>query len=197
MSLDPNSTSEEVPASAIRVMQIIHFALLAGVCAFLAFVLFQRFTGPAPNGPPASQAEPNQMLGVFAAGFFVMAGGMSFVLPSLMAKGQMAAATRPDFKLPLANSDKAYLPATLTGYLTGIYQVSLIIGLALLEGPAFFGAFALMSTGQLWTIAIPLVAIALMALRFPSAMRVRMWVDARREEIMQSRAADGLGDRIV
>ena len=34
------------------------------------------------------------------------------------------------------------------------------------------------------------------ALRFPSVMRVRMWVDARRYEIMQSRAADGLGDRI-
>ena len=128
------------------------------------------------------------MLCYMAAGVFAVASVLSFVIPSIIAKGQIAGASRPGFQLPIPDQANSLVPATLSGYLASVYQVTLIIGLALLEGPAFFGTYVLMATGQWWTIAIPLIAIALMALRFPTAMRVRTWVDERREEIERMRS---------
>lgn len=70
-------------------------------------------------------------------------------------------------------------PATAGGY-----QTSLIIGLALYEGAAFFNLVAYMLEGQMYSLAVAVVLIAAIVMSLPTVGGVQDWIDARsrREE---------------
>lgn len=66
-------------------------------------------------------------------------------------------------------------PATAAGY-----QTSLIIGLALFEGAAFFNLIAFLVEGQMFSLAVAVVLIAAIIMALPTVGRVQDWIDARR-----------------
>jgi hypothetical protein len=72
--------------------------------------------------------------------------------------------------------------------LLALRQATLIVTLALFEGPAFFGCIALLLEQQLYVIAVPLVALVGMALNFPTRSRVHNWLEMNARRVLELRA---------
>jgi hypothetical protein len=72
--------------------------------------------------------------------------------------------------------------------LCGIFQTRLIIGFAMLEGAAFLQAIAYMVEGQLFSLAIGLALVLVMAMAFPTRSRLENWIERRKGVIMQEPA---------
>lgn len=68
------------------------------------------------------------------------------------------------------------------------YQTQLIVGLALLEGAAFFNLVAYLIEAQLYTLAIAGMLAFVMMLRFPTLRSVRDWIERRDREAEEREA---------
>ena len=62
----------------------------------------------------------------------------------------------------------------------------MIVGLALLEGAAFFNIIAYMIAGHIWSLGIVAGLVVIMLLSFPTRGRVAFWIEDR----MQARQSD-------
>jgi hypothetical protein len=69
-------------------------------------------------------------------------------------------------------------PETLA--LVRLYQVRMIVGLAMLEGAALFNAVAFLLEGHWWSLAVVGVLLAFMLAAFPTRMAVQQWLDDRK-----------------
>jgi hypothetical protein len=135
----------------VRVTQIITGALVMGVVTFAAIAV------PAIG---ALNAAPNGVLvSGLGAAFAVLAFVLHLAVPAVM----RASAER-------AVSDQQ---------LYGLYLSKTIIGLALLEGAAFFNLIALMVEHNWWSLAIVGGLVLWMLALFPTRTRVSHWVEAR------------------
>lgn len=150
-------------APSVRVLQVIHLAILGGLVLFFMYQLYQ---GPKlledPKAPP-----PLLPLAVATLG-----AAMSFVVPWIMRRSQ----------LDLLRGQSPIASEALTGPLT----LSHVVGLALLEGPGLLAAFSLggaFGNVPRWFLVIPIALIAIMAFRFPRLGAVARWVEAKREEL--------------
>jgi hypothetical protein len=61
-----------------------------------------------------------------------------------------------------------------------IYQMQLIIALAMLEGAAFLNLIACMIEHNWWSLAIAGGVVAIMAVQFPTRTRVEQWIETQR-----------------
>jgi len=71
--------------------------------------------------------------------------------------------------------------------LLGLKQTILIVTMALFEGPAFLGCIALLIERQLYVVAVPLSALAGMALNFPTRHSVRDWLETSARRVLELR----------
>lgn len=159
-----NSDGGSSIALPVRTMQIIWFAMLMGVSAFGAFVFLSH------RGPPL--AEP--FITYIAVTSVAMALVMSFILPSVMSNAAIKATIASLRDMPQENAWAA---------LVGVYQTKLIIGLAMLEGSAFFAIVAYQIEGLWWSLAAAGVALFFIVLRFPVASRVEYWCRSEYETV--------------
>jgi hypothetical protein len=188
----------------IRNCQIIVSAMIMGVVAFLVIVLFLVPTainpGPAPaaGGPGAPALPPLAGPGVPLITYIAVAMGIAGLVLSFIIPGIYVAKARREIAkgiwTPTATSEPAQTaklyPAGDTGKLAVVYQIQLIIGLALCEGMAFFAGIAFMLERNSLALGMALILLASLAIRIPTRDRVNAWIDQQQSKLQTERQAD-------
>lgn len=147
-----------------KILQIIHAALVGGVLFFFGFQLVNN-----PKFSELPNALPLVPLVIALSGTV-----FSFIVPKVVRQSALA---QLDTKEPQA-----------IGELFKAYQISHIIGMAILEGAAFLACIALSGVfGEVprWFLGVPIVLIVIMLLRFPRKTAIAEWIADRREEMPQ------------
>jgi hypothetical protein len=145
-------------AAGTRVLQIVVAAMAVGPLVFIGIV---PFIPPGLGGPRAGNLPVLSVAAIVAAATAVP---LSLVLPRLVTD-----ARRKQIAATPAEGDAARLMAS--------YQVGTIVGAALNEGAAFLAVMAYMLERQPYALALALVLIAGVALRFPRRAAVEQWVE--------------------
>jgi hypothetical protein len=151
----PELYGAPTPADSVgRISQIIAGALIAGVVAFACVAFF------IAKGEPAK----TPMIALMGAGMAVMMIVMRFVVPMV-----------------IVNNGKAQLKQTANNeqrsLLAGLYQTKMIIGMALLEGAAFFNLVAYIIEKQFWSYGVVAFLLGIMAISFPSQGQFESWAE--------------------
>jgi hypothetical protein len=167
------STANEPPDLSRRIltMQIIAGVLAMGAIIFMVIALIILGTG---NGPPPPARPLLTSIGV----------GFTFVelLVFAIVPGRMVTGGRKG----IAQGKSSYGFATdEVGCLAGLYQSTMIVGLALLEGVAFFLLIAYLIEGELLSLVIAGFLLALMVLQFPQRSRVESWIEKQQEKLSE------------
>lgn len=153
-------------AGRVRTMQIIAFAMMNGVLIlsgiFCYLVFGQR------GGEPLHQGEQPPIISYVALGLFAIGGVTSFLLPMVVLRSIQRKIVDGTWQAPPGSGAMDDV-----GKLLNARQTALIIGLALLEGPAFLGCIAFFTEARTYTLAIPASTLILMLLRFPTLDGVR------------------------
>jgi hypothetical protein len=189
-----NSVDDPVMSGRLRVMQIIAAALLIGVTTFLVIVLYLVHVQNQGHG----NAPPGNLpiISLMGAGFLVVLAVLSFVIPAMIVRSNLAAIAAGTWKPPQRRSP-AFIPveapATDAGKLFLLYQSTMIVGLAPLEGACFFNCIAYLVEAQPYTLGVLGIGILLMLARFPTEGRVRHWLEDRQERLAQVRREVGSG----
>ncbi len=152
-------------------MRIVHVALCMGVVMATAILASVRLAGNQPPPPPTP------LISYVALSFAVLALLLSFVVPKVMAAGWVREFASGKQPVPPVTE-----PGNLAGWL-GMYQIYSLIGMALLEGAAFFQLIAYFIEGQPWSLGIGLGLLVVMLTRFPTQSGIERWVTAQREKI--------------
>lgn len=169
-NLDPRNVSPQTETfeGSVRGMQIIAVTLMSGVLFFLGIVLMNT------QGDVLSFKQP-EIITIIAAGFGLLMIVNHFVIPGIIASKQLKQLISNDF----TGSDEA----TRIDKLVGVYRIQFIIGLALLEGAAFFNLIALMIGNSGFSLCTAGVLFALMLMRFPTRDKVSFWVQDKLREL--------------
>jgi hypothetical protein len=144
----------------VRVMQIIAFAMVLGTFAIGGVLIAVAANRPAPS----EGQQP--VITYIALGVTGISCVMSVLVPNLLAASAVQRA---------ALQSRASGESTDAG-LVGVYQTTLIVGLALCEGPAIFCLIAYFVERNPLAFAGAGVAVLIMLVRFPTEDRVRDWV---------------------
>jgi hypothetical protein len=177
-----NDVEGVILPARLRTMQIVASALMAGVLMFMAFALVKVLVLDAGR-----LAVDTPLMSFLALGFFAMTAPISFVMPRVITQAALRQLLAGDWQAPQGADPRAY--PTVTAKLLAIYQASMIIGLGMLEGCAFFALIAYIVEGQHWVLGVAAAAIALMGCRFPTEPRVRAWLDQQADELAALRQA--------
>ncbi len=150
----------------LQTMRILVFALVTGLATFTGVSLF------IVQDPPRDELF---MLSLIAPAFFVLEAGLSFFVPALMEK-----------QLPQALAKQGKTSPTPMD-LAMFFQTKLIVSSALLEGAGFLGVIAYIIEHRPMVLAVPALAIAMLALKFPSADQVETYIDRKQREFEEMR----------
>ncbi len=153
---------------SVRGMQIIAGALMAGVLFFLGLVLTVKQGDVFNFNPPG-------FITIIAAGFGFLMIVNHIVIPRIIGSSQLKQVASQGFE----EADEA----TRIDQVVGVYRSQMIIGLALLEGAAFFNLIALMTEKSGFSLCVAMVLFALMTLRFPTRDKVSFWVQDKLREL--------------
>jgi hypothetical protein len=145
--------SRHIIDQRLRVMQIVAASLAMGVAAFAVVVLALG----ALNEPPS-----NEIIAYIAAAFAAASVVAQLIVPDALAAAALKANPKRDAET-----------------VCGVYQIRMIIALALLEGAAFFNVVALMIAHTWWSLAIAGSLLLLMLARFPTRIRVEHWMETQ------------------
>ena len=142
------------PATVIRTSQIIASALMAGVTVFGVIAV-------AMGG----KVQPRQPIVAYIA--ILLAAqvvALRFFIPNLVVNSRLKSLKESGLE-----AIKNQLPA--------LFQTRMIIGLALLEGAAFFNLVSYLIEGQWFSIGVAGFLLALMAMMFPTIRKYDLWAD--------------------
>lgn len=167
-----SNSDDLLSAQRLRVMQIIAAALLVGVLIFLGVVLFlvQIQNNGAGAAPPGNML----LLSLLAVAFFAIQAPLSFIIPRFQTQTALRQIASGAWKSPPGASTTDF--GTDASRLLAVRQTSMIVGLALLEGVAFFACIAYLLEAQPWVLIIILACVGLMLVSFPTEGRVRSWL---------------------
>ncbi len=174
-----------VSPARVRISQIIAGSLIAGVVIFLVVVLF--LVHGQGRGNVAAGNFP--ILSLIAAGMLTTLAPMSVLMPRFLNQASLGQLTAGTWKPPDGVNPATF--GTVTDKLMAIYQTTLIIRLALLEGAAFMGVLAYLQEAQPWALGLVAVALAMMALSFPTRGRAQAWLDSQADALATLRENRG------
>ncbi len=148
------------PESVGRISQIIAGALILGVVIFacVAFVI--------AKGEPAK----SPVIALMGAGMAVMMVVARYIVPTALVSGGKAQLKQ------VGETEQRSL-------LAGFYQTKMIVGMALLEGAAFFNLIAYISERQLWSYGIVAFLLGVMAISFPSQGQFESWAEEMQRDL--------------
>ncbi len=148
----------------IRVNQIIVLSLTMGLSFFIGFVIFKFSQGNVPlNWKPSVLTIVGWVVGASSI-------PASFIIPSLMGHS-----TR---RLEASSNESV---ASLQSKFLQSYQSQIVVGCALLEGPAFLNAYAFMADNHPGSITTAIVLAVVLLSRIPSRLRVQYWMARQME----------------
>lgn len=188
---------KDLSPGRLRTMQIIAGALLVGVSSFFAVALFLvhgQHEGKGLGAQGKGNAPPPDFPIVTAVGvgWLAITAPLAFILPGTINRRllpKVASGTWP----PAGTVAPPPLGPLTTGMkLLGVYQSTMIVGLALLEGTAFFGCIAYLLEASPWALGIIGIAVALQLLKFPTYSRVRSWLEQQALALAELRRQRGL-----
>lgn len=176
-----------VSQQRLQIMKVISIALPMG--AMTAFVIILAVV----VGIEDAQNTRLGLLPSVALAVAVIALPISFFIPSIIAKaavknladgrsleGVIAAESTADPDSPreqsISDGGSINEPTTVLGKLEMIFQSRLIIGLALLEGPALICIMFNIIEPCVWLWAAAAFLIFLMVLRFPTESKLQNWI---------------------
>src|ERR1043165_9741616 len=184
MIMNGNDSDAFRQEAALRVMRIVVSALMIGILSFLGIVIFL-----------VQQREPNPnqqiIISYIAIGFFAIILVSWWVVPDLMMNNSIERIAAGTWTAGTDRDDQGVSSRnfpTDASKLLVVYQVKTIVASGLLEGAAFFGCIAYLQEGQVYTLGVPGVVLALMALTFPTRDRVNQWVEMQERRIQEKRA---------
>ena len=146
--------------AAVRTSQIIAGALMGGVVMFGVIAV-----AIAGNNPPVGPLLPLMALG-FAAVMIIA----RFVVSAAMVSSSRTHILNEVRGGRLQNSSQ------IAGQFYGAFQTRMIVGMAVLEGAAFFNLVAYMMASRWWNLAAAGVLLLLMAAMFPTKNKLEQWV---------------------
>jgi hypothetical protein len=191
-----NADDEQaVIAETARICQVLVGSLMAGVIVFLTITtIISTGDGGAKNPVAGAAAGKNQpLLTYLAAGFSGSAVVLSFILPGLMvAQSRKRLAQENEAGLADARTgvpDTSVRALNEFSNLAMLYRTQLIVGSALAEGAAFFAIIAYLLEQQPIALAMALVALGAIAVRFPTPGRISDWIERQREQVLIDRQA--------
>jgi hypothetical protein len=179
MSTVENKT---VPAMPLRTMQIIQFALIAGVTAFAGYVLLVH---KRPQGAP----DMNTVWILAGLGGFVIL--QRLFVPSLIARNALRQIAAGTWNFGASRAPGPPVPPTDEAKLVTVYQTKMIIGSALLEGGAFANLLGAMLSGHMVSWILSAVLWLGMIIDFPTRGRVERWVESKLAWIRDERRLSG------
>lgn len=159
-SQNPNSS----PSQRIRAAQIICGAMVMGILIFMVIAL------SSPGDGKRVGAGPLPMVSMVGLGAAVVNFLLQFIIPGIVASFQI-------------NKLKVEAVADRSADLFSIFQIRMIIRLALLEGASLFNLIGYMVERQWWTIAIVALLLTNMILCFPTLNQFDSWADDVRRTI--------------
>jgi hypothetical protein len=163
-------------------MQIVAGALLIGVGTFVAVVLYLVLVQNGGRG----NLPPNNLPVVtfIAAAMIATLGPMSFFVPGIITQSVLPKIATGRWT-PAGGNPAAF--ATDGDKLMLLYQTTMIVGYAMVEGSAFTGCIAYLLDGNWLALGVVAVAVALMLARFPTEGRVGSWVERQTEALARMR----------
>jgi hypothetical protein len=171
----PDERDDSIPPGRLRVMQIITGAPILGVVITLGIFVFLV---QVPNqGRPFGPGQGPPILSVLALGTLAVLAVASGVLPDVVLRQGLRSIARGEGPPPTGYAGRLLLQR----------QTTLIMGLALLEAPALFCCIAYLLEGRLYTVGGAVLAVLLMASRFPTESGLRAWLRRRLDAVEEER----------
>jgi hypothetical protein len=183
LSVDPD---RDLSPPRLRTMQIIAAALLMGLSSFFGIVLFLVHGQNSRGGAPPPDLP---IVSIMAAAMLTACAALAFILPAVIGRAALKRIASGTWQPPPRQSQADF--PTAGAKLVVVRQTTLIIGLALLEGPGFFGCMAYLIEGMPYALAIPGVTAALMLWKFPTRSRVSSWLGQQAEALADLRREKG------
>lgn len=154
--------------ASIRAMKIIAAALIIGVLMFLGVVLVvtQGNIGGIQNAG---------IITLVAGGFAFLMIANHFVIPRIITGVQL--------KQLGASGILKQKEQEQAERMCAVYQTQLIIGMALLEGAAFFNLIAMMIEKSGVSLGAVSLLLGLMVVKFPTRLKVTWWIQERLREL--------------
>jgi hypothetical protein len=177
-----------LPHRQLRVMQIIAGAILLGAVIFLVIVLtivLVRAKGPA-RGLPGNLP----MISIVAVVFLAVTAPLAFIVPGFQTRAALRQIASGTWQLPLGANAAGF--STDASKLLAVQQNAMVVGLALLEGTAFFGCIAYLVEAQPFACGLVVLAVILMLLKFPTEGRVRAWLEHQADQLVELRQQGSL-----
>ena len=175
---------DQLIAKRVFTMQVINLALVMGVVVFLGIVIYMVY-GPQ-QGRGSRPGEELPIISLVAAAMLVPGAILSFLLPGIfvnVALGKIAAGT---WRPPQGADPKDF--ESDAAKLLVARQMGLVIGLALLEGPAFTACVAFLMEAHIWALALAMVALILLLVRFPTQGGMRVWTQEQLDRLNAMRS---------
>jgi len=174
-----NDNQLQFISRAVWTQQIIAVSLPAGVLVFLAIVL-TLIPGEAPN-------DDGLLITYVAVGMAMVMIPISLIIPRFLGgsiREALMAGDTPEYP-------QQYDPPEDVGPigpLAWLFQTRMIVGLALLEGAAFFNAIAYMLERQEISLVTTLLLVAAMFFQFPTRTRMESWLQDELKRINEIRS---------
>jgi hypothetical protein len=177
-SLFPIDPAEFLSESRLRVMRLIAGALVAGVVVFLAIAAYVVRVQNHGQGLAPPPVQP--VITYTAAATFAISAPLALIIPRLQ--------TRTALRAILAGTwASAGTFRTGGSKLWALAQTTMIVGLALLEGPALLACMAYLLEGNPLALGVGGAAIVLMLCKFPTEQRVGAWLERHAEALEELR----------
>lgn len=168
---------EGLLAGVVTTLRIITLAMTAGLLVFIVVAAMvvgaPKAPEPANPGVPADKAMPVLTVAAIAAAAILLP--LSVAIPGILGDARRRT-------LALAKPSSADVPALIQ-----IQQTKLILGAALTEGPGFFAVIAFMVERNPIALALALLIVFFLALRFPIHARVVHWLDGQLDRLENER----------
>lgn len=180
-----NTMDQALFEVTVRRLVMLASALIAAPVALLvvAIILVFAFYNGQGLAPPSGLP----VVSLLAIGLLVLDAPLAFLLPNLQTQSALR---------QLAAGDPVVLPGVQSGpdvpRLLALRQTTLLVSLGILAGSAILSGVAFLLEGQVWVLLVAAVALLLMAVQFPTAGRVRGWLEQKRVQLEDLRGRRGV-----
>ena len=175
--MTPEQYAALEPDKALRIMQIIAGALIAGVLSF-AGVASVIVLGQAPVVKPAGQPEVvNHVLPLIAIGVVFLNGILSFIVPNLISRFGVKGVGK------MIEDGSLTDPKELLGRLLSVAQTKTIVALALVEGAAFFVLIVVIVAKSFVLMGVVCASFCFMTAHFPTKLKLARWLEEQQRAL--------------
>lgn len=174
--------SEELAvAKQVRVMQIISIPMIAGVLILAGIAAYFALNHVEDPGAP-----PLPMMTIVAFVMLGCCGAASFIVPAVVSQNAARQIATGEWQAPQQMDPKDY-EGDIAKLLIA-RQAAFIIGVAFLEAAGFMGGIAFLVEAKWYAVAVIVIAVSAIILRFPTEGSVREWLLEQQKQIDEIRA---------